>query len=454
MYLAERGDAAFSKQVAVKLLSAAFMHARDRFLREREFLGRLEHPNIVRLLDAGATADHVPYFVMDYVEGVPIDRYCAERGVSIDGALELLRQVCAGVAHAHQHLIVHCDIKPENILVTADGVVKLLDFGIARLLDPAGPITRLRPATPAYASPEQLRGQAITTAADVYAVGVVANLVLAGRGRLPRDLQNILAKATADEPARRYATAEQLADDLQAFRGGFPVRARADSMAYRLRRAAGRHPLAFSIAGVLGIGLAAATVVSTWEARVAARRFEELRTFARAVVFDVNDALAPIPGTTGPRKLVVETALHYLDRLNQDRVSDQALREELAAAYIRIGKVQGGAFLPNLGDSAGAVSSFRKAIATTGNQPATPALERVRIEALINVALLAVDPVGGAPGLDAAIRAAEAPTGRRSRRRCEPQIAGRRRPRKSHGRSPDQRRAGTPGDGRARGRGA
>lgn len=408
VYLAERSDGAFSRHVAVKLLSAAFLHARDRFLREREFLGRLEHPNIVRLLDAGATADHVPYLVMDYVDGVPIDRHCAGRGVTLDEALDLLRQVCAGVAHAHQHLIVHCDIKPENILVTAEGVVKLLDFGIARLLDPAGPITRLRPATPAYASPEQLRGHAITTAADVYQVGVIANQVLAGHGRLPRDLENILAKATADEPARRYATAEQLADDLQAFRDGFPVRARADSVAYRLRRAAGRHPLAFSIAAVLGVGLAAATVVSTWQARVAARRFDELRTFARAVVFDVNDALAPIPGTTGPRKLVVETALHYLDRLNQDRVSDLALREELAAAYIRIGKVQGGAFLPNLGDAAGAVSSFRKAIATTGDDPATPALERVRIDALINTALLAVDPIAGAPGFDAAIRAAEA----------------------------------------------
>jgi tetratricopeptide (TPR) repeat protein len=248
--------------------------------------------------------------------------------------------------------------------------------------------------------------QAVLTAEPLRA-SQVPGLAPQHARKLRGDLENIMAKAVAREPGRRYASVEQLADDLQAYCKGYPVRARPQTMAYRLRRTAGRHRLAFAVGGILGAGLIAATAFSTWQARLAQRRFDDLRALAHAVVFDVNDALAPIPGTTAARKLVVETALQYLDRLNQDRVSDPALREELAAAYIRIGKVQGGAFLPNIGDSAGAIASFRKAIATTDAGAATPALERVRIEALINVALLAADPVQGAPGFDAAIRAAE-----------------------------------------------
>jgi tetratricopeptide (TPR) repeat protein len=445
VYLAERSDGAFAKHVAVKLLSAALLPSRDRFLREREYLARLDHPNIARLLDAGATTDHVPYLVMEYVEGVPIDRYCADPSVTIEQRVALLLQVCAGVAHAHRNLIIHCDIKPENILVTRDGMVKLLDFGIARLLDPARAVTQYRPATPAYSSPEQLQGGAITTTSDVYSLGVLAYVLLTGSrpyalrseesarvdeivhavltteprrasmtpGLAPRharklkgDLDNILAKAVAREPARRYASVEQLGDDLQAYRTGFPVRARPATMAYRLRRAASRHRLVFVVGGILGAALVAATAFSTWQAQVAQRRFDDLHTFARAVVFDVNDALAPIPGTVAARKLVVETALRYLDRLSQERLWDPALRAELAAAYIRIGKVQGGAFLPNLGDSTGAIKSFRTAIAASADG-ATPELERVRIEALINLALLAADPIDGAPDFDAAIVAAE-----------------------------------------------
>jgi non-specific serine/threonine protein kinase/serine/threonine-protein kinase len=442
VYLGERSDGAFDKRVAVKLLSAAFQQPRERFLRERQILASLEHPNIARLLDAGTTADHVLYLVMEYVDGVPIDRFCAERKVTVDERIALLQQVSAGVVHAHRNLIVHCDIKPENILVTAAGDVKLLDFGIARLLDPDRAVTLLRPATPAYCSPEQLEGGAITTASDVYSLGALAYVLLTGQGpygrpsnrvdemvhaalhtepvrasqtpgldrhdarRLEGDLDNILAKAVARDPARRYASVDQFADDLAAFRRGYPVRARRDTVAYRLRRTMGRHRLAFALGGLLGAGLIAATAMSVWQARLAERRFADLRAFARAVVFDVNDQLATIAGTTAARKLVVQTALQYLDRLNQDGVSDASLRSEIAAAYIRIGRVQGGAFVPNLGDSSGAIDSFRKAIAAAGIG-GDPALERLRIEALIGVAQLAVDPIRGAPDFDAAIQAAE-----------------------------------------------
>jgi tetratricopeptide (TPR) repeat protein len=441
VYLAERSDGTFAKHVAVKLLSAGFVPLRDRFLRERQLLARLEHPNIARLLDAGTTADHLLYLVMEYVEGVPIDRYCAERRGTVDERVALLQQVCAGVAHAHRHLIIHCDIKPENVLVTPDGTVKLLDFGIARQLDPSGAVTRNRPATPAYSSPEQLQGGAITTASDVYSLGVLAYVVLTGSGpyalksdrideivravltqeaqrastipglaahharRLRGDLETIVAKAVAKEPDRRYASVQQLADDLASYRHGDPVRARPDTLAYRLFRTVRRHPISYAVAGTLAAGLIAATMASAWQARLAQRRFEDLRAFAHAAIFDVNDALVPIPGTIGARKLVVETALQHLDRLNRDGVSDPALREELAAAFIRIGKVQGGAFVPNLGDSTGAAASFRKAIAAAGDD-GSPALERLRVEALINVAQLSSDPIRGVADFDAAVAAA------------------------------------------------
>ncbi|MDH4065816.1 MAG: protein kinase, partial [Acidobacteriota bacterium] len=442
VYLAERSDGTFAKRVAVKLLSAAFLQVRDRYLRERDFLARLEHPNIARLLDGGATEDHVLYLVMEYVEGVPIDRYCAERQATVDERVALLLQACAGVAHAHRNLIIHCDIKPENILVTPDGMVKLLDFGIARQLDPASAVTLNRPATPAYSSPEQLQGGPITTTSDVYSLGVLAYVLLAGRlpydrpldrlghgvrpalaaeprraslapglppqdaRKLRGDLDRVLARAVATEPGRRYASVEQLADDLESYRKGFPVRARPDTVAYRVRKAVGRHRLPVALVGTLGAGLIAATALSVWEARLAGRRFEELQGFAHAVVFDVNDALAPIPGTTAARKLLVETALRYLDRLSPDLVSDSALRQELADAYLRIGKVQGGAFVRNLGDSQGALASFHKAMAATADA-GTPALERLRIEALINVAQLSVDPVQAVPQFEAAVVAAE-----------------------------------------------
>jgi eukaryotic-like serine/threonine-protein kinase len=442
VYLAERSDGAFSKQVALKLMSPAFLDAQDRFQQEREFLARLDHPNIARLLDGGSTSQGLPYLVLEYVDGIPITHYCADRRLKLEDRLRLLLQVCAGIAHAHQRLVIHRDIKPENILVTADGIVKLLDFGIATLRDSVR-VTEHRPATPAYSSPEQLSGGAMTTASDVYVIGVLAYEVLTGSlpyqlrsnnlgeilnavitaepvpasqaaalaphvaRQLGGDLDNILARAIAKDPNRRYASAQQLAEDIEAYLAGLPVRARPDTIGYRARKFVGRHTVASALATLTIVFLVAGITVSTWQASVARRRFDDLRELAHAVVFDVNDTLAAIPGTTAARKLVVETALHYLDRLGRDDVSDPQLREEIAAAYLRIGKVQGGAFLANLGDSAGALESFRKAIATVDQHDTTVGLRRVAIEAHINIATLATDPIQSLPDFDAAIQAAE-----------------------------------------------
>jgi non-specific serine/threonine protein kinase/serine/threonine-protein kinase len=223
--------------------------------------------------------------------------------------------------------------------------------------------------------------------------------------KLRGDLDNVLVKAVAKDPNRRYASVEQLTDDLEAFRRGYPVRAQADTAAYRLRRFVGRHRLACAAASLSIVSLIAAVLFSAWQARIAARRFEDVREFARAIVFDADDRMRAIPGTTAARKLVVDTALTYLDRLSHDPNSDARLQEELAAAYIRVGQVQGGAFLPNLGDTKGAVTSFTKAIATVGASPSNPRLERLGIEAHINIALLAADPVQGAPEFEHAIAA-------------------------------------------------
>ncbi len=209
------------------------------------------------------------------------------------------------------------------------------------------------------------------------------------------------------DPNRRYLSAQQLADDIEAYRAGLPVRARPDTIGYRAQKFVGRHRFASALAALTVVFLVAGIAVSMWQASVARRRFNDLRELAHAVVFDVNDTLVAIPGTTAARKLLVETALHYLDRLGRDDLSDPQLREELAAAYLRIGKVQGGAFLANLGDSAGALESFRKAIASVGRYDTTAGLKRVAIEAHINIATLATDPIQGLPDFDAAIQAAE-----------------------------------------------
>ncbi|HEX6198867.1 MAG TPA: serine/threonine-protein kinase, partial [Thermoanaerobaculia bacterium] len=304
VYLAERADGELHRRVAIKVLPRGMETGESlrRFRQERQILARLDHPNIARLIDAGTTEDGCPYFVMEHVEGEPIDLYCRRLGLPLEARLGLVQTVCAAVHAAHQHLIVHRDLKPGNLLVTGDGVPKLLDFGIAKLLDPAAaggpsPETRgaWRPMTPEYASPEQIRGEAVTTGSDVYALGVLLYELLtgvhpfraatssphevvrrvcdteperpstavlrgggedgAGRGgpdgaegsperlarRLRGDLDTIVLTAMHKDPARRYGSAEQLAQDLERHLAGLPVAARRDTLRYRAGKFVRRH---------------------------------------------------------------------------------------------------------------------------------------------------------------------------------------------------------------------
>jgi serine/threonine protein kinase len=414
VYLAERADLAFQQQVAIKLVpwALATPEARHRFQAERQTLAGLEHPHIARLIDGGETADGLPYLVMEYVNGEPIDAYCERHGLDLEQRLRLFREVCGAVAHAHRNLVVHRDLKPANILVTASGEVKLLDFGIAKLLpgaqfEAAFPLTRAGRLlmTPLFASPEQVRGESITTATDIYALGLLLFRLLTGqhpyrlanttpvevaravcdepptrpssaasaagapgsltlpalRRRLRGDLDNIVLMALRKEPDRRYASVDHLSEDVRRHLEQLPVRARADTLIYRSAKFARRHRAALLAAALLAAALVGGLLSTLRQAHIAERRFQDTRALAGALLFDVHDAIAPLPGSTPARQLLVRDGLAYLDRLAAEAGDDPGLELELAAAYRRVGDVQGNPSQPNLGDIAGAVAAYRKA---------------------------------------------------------------------------------------------
>jgi len=341
VYLAVRADETFQKRVAIKLVRAGVdtQAVLRRFQQERQILAPLDHPNIAKLLDGGTTDQGLPYFVMDYVDGTRIDQYCDTHKLSINERITLFRQICSAVQYIHQNLVVHRDLKPSNILVTADGTPKLLDFGIAKLLKPelfSGPlditVPEFRPMTPGYASPEQVRGEPVTTASDVYSLGVILYELLtscrpyrlkgdtpdeirqavceqepekpsttltqfdqhraSGRNKsltvesvaalratvpeklqrqLAGDLDNIVMKALRKEPQRRYTSAEQLSEDLRRYLDGLPVLAHKDSQGYRAGKFIRRHKVGVAAAALLFLSLVGGVLGTTWQMRVARR---------------------------------------------------------------------------------------------------------------------------------------------------------------------------------------
>jgi serine/threonine-protein kinase len=315
VWLAVRSDGEFEQQVAIKRLLCPTADLRRRFLQERRLLARLTHPHVAQLFDGGVDDNGSPYFVMEYVDGAPITLYCETQKTDLDGRLRLFLQVCAAVQYAHRNLVVHRDLKPTNVLVNGDGMAKLLDFGIAKLLDSsedeAATQTLVQRMTPDYAAPEQIRGEAVTTATDVYALGVLLFELVAGvrpyrRGnrradveraleaapaasasvvaarsdaaprdwarRLRGDLDRILAKAMAHEPERRYATAEAFADDLERYLDGRPILARGYDSGYRMRKFLRRNRVAVVAAGLITVSLIAGAAVALWQAREAMKQ--------------------------------------------------------------------------------------------------------------------------------------------------------------------------------------
>jgi tetratricopeptide (TPR) repeat protein len=419
VYLAQRADQQYEKRVAIKLIKRGM--DTDSVLRhfhtERQILATFDHPNIAHLLDGGATDDGRPYFVMEYVEGVPVDAYCDAQQLSITQRLQLFRQICSAVTYAHRHAVIHRDLKPSNILVDNDGVPKLLDFGIAKVLQPGEyresilTMMGLRMMTPDYASPEQVRGEPLTTASDVYSLGVVLYKLLTGIQPydLPRtshdisraiteteprrpsaavtnaerwarglrgDLDNIVLMALRKEPERRYQSVERLSDDIRRHLERLPVLARQDAFGYRAMKFVQRHKAATAAAVLVALSLVAGIVATSWQAQKAReqeaiakaakaraeQRFNDVRRLAHSVLFEYYDAIENLPGATAAREMLVKNTITYLDSLAGEASDDKDLQLELAAAYDRVGDVHGRLFsAASLGDRSGALDSYMKA---------------------------------------------------------------------------------------------
>jgi len=441
VYRAIRVDDHYLKNVAIKLVRGGLAtgHILRRFKSERQIMASLDHPNIARLLDGGTTDDGLPYLVMEHIDGRPIDEYCDSKRLTTVERLKLFCQVCSAVQYAHQSLVVHRDLKPGNILVTADGTPKLLDFGIAKLLEPelffqtaelGG--TMAKAMTPEFASPEQVRGDPVTTASDVYSLGVILYRLLTGhapyrvdtanpldlarviseveperpsvvidrtaaitghdgkprqltpeevsqvrdgrpaalRRNLAGDIDNIVLKALRKEPARRYGSAEQFSEDINRYLDGLPVQARSDTIFYRTGKFVRRNKIPVAAVALVLVSLVTGIVLTVRQARiaereraVAQRRFDDVRSLAHHLLFDIHDSIQFLPGAIPARKLIVDDALQYLDNLAKESSGDISLQQELAQAYEKVGDVQGLPGRSNLGDSAGATESYRKSLA-------------------------------------------------------------------------------------------
>ncbi|QOY87010.1 serine/threonine-protein kinase [Paludibaculum fermentans] len=366
VYLAERDDQLYEKRVAIKLIDSAVQPEEllRRFEAERRILAQLEQPNIARLIDAGIGPDARPYFVLEYVDGLPLDEFVREAAWPLRRRVELFLKVCDALNYAHRQLIVHLDLKPGNILVTADGTPKLLDFGVARILDreSGGGLegSPVRMLTQAYASPEQKSGGGLSVASDVYSLGVLLREVVQGEPQ--EDLACIAGKATAAEPAARYASVEQLAGDLGRFLRDEPVSAHEQGFAYRAAKFVRRHQMPV-LGGVVALsGLLIGLSSAIYEARIANRRFDQVRHMANSFLFEFHDAIQNLPGSTQARALVVQRALEYLDSLVKESGGDVGLKRELAQSYLKIGDVQGLYFEANLGQQRESEASYQKAL--------------------------------------------------------------------------------------------
>ena len=433
VYLAHRVDGNFEQQVAIKLidLPLATDLFRERFRLERQILAGLHHPLIARLLDGGVTAEGEPFLVMEYVDGVPIHRFCENNRLSIAQRLVLFRSVCEAVQFAHQNLVVHRDLKPDNILVMEDGTPRLLDFGTAKLLSPSadGPgseFTRqgFQSFTPQYASPEQVLGNPITTASDTYSLGVLLYLLLTGvlpyelkefttaemvrviceqpprrpvlpgggEKRLDADLQAIVLTALRKGPEERYLTAVQLAADIQAYLDGRPVTARRGTFRYRAGKFVRRHAIALLGAGLVLASLTVGVGGVLWQARVAnteRRRAEaraaDLRQLSNSLLSELDDAIKELPGSTSVQRLLVTRVLEHLDRMSKDAAGDRLIQLDLVNAYTRLGNIQGNPYDQNLGDRDGALLSLNKALAIAKSLNASATLDRDAVHAMASV---------------------------------------------------------------------
>lgn len=375
VYRAHRDDEEFHKEAAIKVAAMGLLtpDLHDRFLRERQILANLDHPNIARLLDGGTTPEGMPFVVMEFVDGRPIDVYCAETGLGRRERIRLMIDVARAVDYAHRHLVVHRDLKPDNIHITEAGDPKLLDFGIAKALDPdakglnsSHTVDAMRLMTPDYASPEQVRGEAITTATDVYQLGILLYLLLVGKrpfeattknmGELERticetpppkpgldaDLDRVLLQTLEKDPARRYVSAGLLADDLERYLEGYPVQARAQSWRYSSAKFIGRHKLSVSLAALFVLLLAGFAIGMGIFARRAAQQARiatQTNDFLLGL-FQANDPLQGRGDKITARELLDKGAVELEKSGDQDPVVQVKLLDSLGYIYDTLGVSQ------------------------------------------------------------------------------------------------------------------
>ena len=493
VYLVARSDDAFQRLAALKIIrpDSVTDDLLRRFQQERQILANLDHPNIARILDGGTATvgnnvvgnnvvgnnkDSLPYFVMDYVEGSHLDAFCAQTRANVEARLRVFIQVCHAVEYLHRNRVIHRDLKPSNILVTKNGTAKLVDFGIAKVMSSAGDSTRTAPLmTPGYASPEQLLGEPVGPRGDVYSLGVILYEVLTGskpyantdgniqrmiaavttsepappstqagtnpahvsaenpeqlKRRLTGDLDNVLLMALRREPSRRYATAGDLASDLQNYLEGRPVMARRDAITYRAGKFARRHWMAVAgsvvAVGLLGWGINQRSERVKLEERVrqlenTARR-ETVRAQARqaAIQEEINqefraanpgktpdlsqiqgtremyqqqiqdvqqmgqifrdslsEAIRLLPGMTAERNQLLTQAASYLDGAAQVAGRDPASRVALGQAYLVLGDLRGYPQAPNLNDRTGALALYERARGLLESQAGDPGVGRL-----------------------------------------------------------------------------
>ncbi|MBI4903906.1 MAG: protein kinase [Acidobacteria bacterium] len=411
VYLAVRDDNQFTKNVAIKLVQSGreVKFVLDRFRQERQILAQLDHPNIARFIDGGLTPDGLPYYVMEYVEdGEAIVDYCRKRDLSLFQRLNIFLQVCSAVNYAHRNLVVHRDLKPGNILVDRHGVLKLLDFGIAKVIDADGDAQRTRTVvrmlTPDYASPEQVLGQAITTASDVYSLGAILYELLAEapahrfhnyspteiervvcrleptlpstailqQDRTPQrlrvakllagDLDSIVSVAMRKEPKQRYQSVEQLIDDIERFIAGQPVVAHKATLFYRAAKFAKRNRFSVVAAAVLLITMVGGVAASAYMGRRAERRFQQMKQLTSALMGDFEDRAKGLPQSTELREWLWTTMVRHLDDLATE-TGDEAMLQDLAQAHMKLASLEdSGNQASHLGRNPKALENYRKAL--------------------------------------------------------------------------------------------
>ncbi len=409
VYLAHRADGEFDQQVALKVVSS---HLRtrffsERFRAERQILADLNHPNITRLLDGGLDLSGDPYLVMEYVDGQPLNRYCDHRLLPIPDRIRLFLQACSAVEYAHRKLVVHRDLKPGNILVTKEGVLKLLDFGTAKLLltTPEQATTRFHALTLRYASPEQLRGEPVSTSMEVYSLGGVLYELLVGawpfgdpdspmagleramrnvdpapprslitdesarlratsKAKLAHvmdgDLHSVIVKAIESDPRRRYSSVEQFSADIERYLAGQPVLAHEQTWLYRGARFAQRHRWRLLVSAVISAGLGVSAFIAFQQYGREQRRMVQVRNLSQSYLTDILREVQKLPGSMKASLLIVERARRNLDQLSPEAPKDPELRRALATAYLQLADIQGKPFTVSVGDTAGALESYRK----------------------------------------------------------------------------------------------